>query len=148
MVKILLGQQAGFTKYPCFLCMWNFLCWDRAQHYTKRDWPGRNDLEPSIATNIINKPLVDREKILYPPPHIKLGLMKQYTKALDFEGSCFRYLCQVFPGLSMGKLKAGIFDGPQIRQLIRDPEFEESMNTLELEAWNAFVLVIKNFVGN
>ena len=74
--------------------------------------------------------------------------MKQYTKALDFEGSCFRYLCQVFPGLSMEKLKAGIFDGPQIRQLIRDPEFEESMNTLELEAWNAFVLVIKNFLGN
>ena len=146
MVKFLFEQHSGFTKYPCFLCTWDSR--DRAQHYTKRDWPGRNDLEPSIATNMINKPLVDREKILYPPPHIKLGLMKQYTKALDFEGSCFRYLCQVFPGLSMEKLKAGIFDGPQIRQLIRDPEFEESMNTLELEAWNAFVLVIKNFVGN
>ena len=40
------------------------------------------------------------------------------------------------------------FDGPQVRQLIRAPEFEKSMNKLELEAWKAFVLVVKNFLGN
>ena len=33
----------------------------------------------------------------------------------------------------MEKLKAGIFNGPQIRQLIRDPKFENSMNEVELE---------------
>ena len=48
----------------------------------------------------------------------------------------------------MENLKTGIFDGPQIRQLIRDPEFENSMNEVELEAWKAFVLVVKNFLGN
>ena len=48
----------------------------------------------------------------------------------------------------MEKLKAGIFDGPQIRQLIRDPEFENSINEGELEAWKAFVMVVKNFLGN
>ena len=48
----------------------------------------------------------------------------------------------------MEKLKAGIFDGLQIRLLIRDPEFENSMNQVELEAWKAFVLVVKNFLGN
>ena len=48
----------------------------------------------------------------------------------------------------MEKLKAGIFDGPQIQQLIRDPEFENSRNEVELEAWKAFVLVEKNFLGN
>ena len=53
-----------------------------------------------------------------------------------------------FTGLTMEKLKAGIFDGPQIRQLIRDPEFENSMNEVELEAWKAFVLVVKNFLSN
>ena len=47
----------------------------------------------------------------------------------------------------MEKLKAGIFDGPQIRQLIRDPQFENSMNEVELEAWKAFVLIVKNFLG-
>ena len=53
-----------------------------------------------------------------------------------------------FPGLTMEKLKAGIFDGPHIRQLIRDPEFENSMNEVELEAWKAFVQVVKNFLVN
>ena len=48
----------------------------------------------------------------------------------------------------MEKLKAGIFDGPQIRQLISDPDFEKSMNKVELEAWKEFVLVVKNFLGN
>ena len=70
------------------------------------------------------------------------------TKALDKDGDCFTYLCQAFPGLTMEKLKAGIFDSPQIRQLIRDPEFKNSMNKVELEAWKAFVLVVKNFLGN
>ncbi len=82
------------------------------------------------------------------PLHIKLGLIKQFTKALDKDGDCFTYLCQAFPGLTIEKLKAGIFDSPQIRQLIRDPEFENSMNEVELEAWKAFVLVVKNFLGN
>ena len=48
----------------------------------------------------------------------------------------------------MEKLKASLFDGPQIRQLTRDPEFENSMNEVELEAWKTFVLVVKNFLGN
>ena len=46
------------------------------------------------------------------------------------------------------KLKAGVFDGPQIRQVIRDRNLQESMNRTELEAWSSFVLVVKNFLGN
>ena len=131
--------------------------WDsrhRAQYYTKKDWPLREELVPSKERNVINDPLVDRDRILFLPLHIKLGF-----KALDKDGNCFTYLCQVFPGLIMEKLKAGIFDGPQIRQLIRDPEFENSMNEVPLhslsffihwvfEAWKEFVLVVKNFLGN
>ena len=45
------------------------------------------------ARNIINEPLVDWEKILIPPLHMKLGLMKQFTIALDKDGRCFTYLC-------------------------------------------------------
>ena len=74
---------------------------------------------------------MDRDKILFPPLHIKLGLIKQFTKALDKDGGCFAYLCHAFPGLTIEKLKAGIFDGPQLRKLIRDPEFENSMNEVE-----------------
>ena len=38
------------------------------------------------------------------------------------------YVCTKFPALSMEKIKAGIFDGPQIRQLINDHKFQSSMN--------------------
>ena len=53
-------------------------------------------------------------------------------------------MCLAFPGLTMEKLKAGIFDRPQIRQLIR----ENSMTEVELEALKAFVLAVENFLGN
>ena len=78
--------------------------------------------------------LVDRERILFAPLHIKLGFIKLFTKTLDKDGDCFTYFFQAFPGLTKEKMKAGISDGPQIQQLIRDPEFENSMNEVELEA--------------
>ena len=81
MVNFLLGQQSGFTKYPCFLCMWD--SGDRAQHYTKKDWPLREELVPCKERNVINDPLVDRDKILFLPLHINLGLIKQFIKSLD-----------------------------------------------------------------
>ena len=105
-------------------------------------------LEPGKSKNVINTPLVNRDRILFPPLHIKLGLIKQFTRALDKDGSCFTDMCRTFPGLTLEKLKAGIFDGPQLRQLIRDPEFEKSMNLVELEAWKSSVEVVQNFLGN
>ncbi|QQP52525.1 Uncharacterized protein FKW44_004703, partial [Caligus rogercresseyi] len=105
----------------------------RIQHYVKKEWPARDQLVPG-ARNIIHEPLVDREKILIPPLHLKLGLMKQFTRALDKDGRCFNYLCRAFPRLTSEKVKAGIFNGPQIRKLIKDTEFQNSMNTLECAA--------------
>ena len=95
--------------------------------------------------NVINEPLVARDRIILPPLHIKLGLMKQFVKALNKDGSCIEYIAHKLPGLTMEKLKAGIFDGPQIRQLINDPHFIASMNEIESCAWSLFVLVVKNF---
>ena len=60
--------------------------------------------------------------------------MKQFVKALDKEGKCFNYICNVFPRLRSEKLKADIFDGPQIRQLTRDKSFASCMNGYELAA--------------
>lgn len=57
--------------------------------------------------------------------------MKQFVKALDTAGDCFKYLCEVFPGLTLEKLKAGIFDGPQIRMLIKDRGFTQAMTDAE-----------------
>ena len=74
--------------------------------------------------------------------------MKQCVKALDPKGPCFAFIGQKMPGLSIEKQRAGIFDGPQIRQLIKDPDFVNSMNEAEKRAWSSFVLVVKRFLGN
>ena len=113
MVNLLLGQQSGFTKYPCLMCMWDSR--DRAQHYTNKEWPLWEELVPCRVRNIINISLVDRDEILFPSLHIKLGLIKQFTKSQDKDGGCFTYLCHAFPGLTIEKLKTVIFDSPQIR---------------------------------
>ena len=145
-MNFLLRQQYGFMKNPCFLCMWDSM--DRAQHHTKKGWALREEWVPCRAMSIINNPMMDRDMILFPTVDIKLGLIKQFIKAVDKDGGCFTYLCHTFPGLTRDKLKSGIIDGPKIRKLIRDAEFENSMNEVELEAWKAFVMVFKNFLGN
>ena len=67
--------------------------------------------------NVINEPLVSREKIIIPPLHIKLDLMKQFAKTLPVTEDGFNYICRAFSVLTIEKLKAGIFDGPQILHL-------------------------------
>ena len=47
----------------------------------------------------------------------------------------------------MEKVKAGILDGPQIRELIKDASFGDSLNPTELSAWLSLKLVIANFPG-
>ena len=74
--------------------------------------------------------------------------MKQFVKALDKDGDCFNYIAKTFPGLSMGKLKAGIFDGPQIRKLMQDEIFTARMTVAERVAWCSYVSVIREFLGN
>ncbi|GFG40246.1 hypothetical protein Cfor_09834 [Coptotermes formosanus] len=60
--------------------------------------------------------------------------MKQFVKALDRSGPCYWYLTQELSLQSEEKVKEGAFDGPQIRQLIRDSAFTNSVNDLELQA--------------
>ena len=43
---------------------------------------------------------MDMNKVLLPPLHIKLGLMKNFMKALHKNGAAFQHLSTVFPGLS------------------------------------------------
>lgn len=78
--------------------------------------------------NILNNPLVDRNKVLFPPLHIKLVLIKKFTKALDKGRGRLTYLCQAFPGLAVENLKAVIFNALQTGQFIKEPECEDSMD--------------------
>ena len=69
------------------------------------------------------------KRCLLPPLCIKLGLMKQFVKALPKEGETFKYLCGEFLGLSEAKLKERIFVGPDVGKLMRDPNFVDKMET-------------------
>ena len=121
-MNFLLRQQGGHTKYPCFLCYWDIRTHE--EHWVRKEWPPRNTIKPG-EENIVNNPLVDQKNIILPPLHIKLGLMKQFVKALDRSGDCFGYIFSNFPGLSYENKKAGIFDGPQIRTFAQGPVFRD-----------------------
>ena len=98
--------------------------------------------------NVLYEPLVLCNKIIFPPLHIKLELMKQFVKALDKEGACSEYICKRFPGVNIEKLKNGIFNSPDIRKLMKDHNFITSINELESKTWRSFVAVTKNFLDN
>ena len=96
MIYFPLGQQCGYTNYPCFMCLWNRHACD--VFWEKKEWPPRIDMT-------VNEPLVLRDKIIIPPLHIKLGLMKQFVKALLVNGCYFNYICKFFPGMRTKNLK-------------------------------------------
>ena len=76
-VALLLGMQFGYTKYCCFLCVWDSR--DKKNHhvYVNNLWPKRTSLMPG-EKNDVNPPLVLREKNFSVPfvniagPHEKL----------------------------------------------------------------------------
>lgn len=145
MLGFLLGLQGGYTKYSCFLCLWDSRADD--QHYTRKEWPTRKELVPG-AHNVRNEPLVSREKILLPPLHIKLGLVKQFIKGLDSNSEALNLIRQMFPKISEAKIKGGIFTGPQIRVMLKSKELVDAMTLDERNAWDAFRMVVQQFLGN
>ena len=59
--------------------------------------------------------------------------MKQFFKALNVEGICFQFICATFPGLSYDKIKAGVFDGIQIKKLVKCKSFSRLMTEVKKE---------------
>ena len=108
-------------------------------------WLNRNALNRG-SHNVIREPLIERSKILLSPLHIKLGLIKKFTKALDKQGQCFMYLRKQFEKLSDTKIKEAIFDGPQIRKMFKDQNFIHHMNEIEKSAWLSFKGIVENFL--
>ena len=95
------------------MCKWNNgqERMDRSNHWIKSDWQLRESLTP-VHRNILHSALVDRSNVILPPLYIKLSLMKQFAKAFDKKGACFRYIQEKFPNLSSEKVKESVFVGP------------------------------------
>ena len=143
-IGLLLGLKMGYTKYMCFLCLWNSRADD--EHYSTPEWPARTNLTPG-SFNVMHVPLVNPKNIFLPPLHIKLGLIKNFVKAMDHLGEGFKHICELFPNKTEAKLKQGVFIGLEIRKLLKDENFREKLNPNELAAWNAFESVVQNFLG-
>ena len=112
-----LGLQGGYTKYLCFLCLWDSLADN--QHYVRQVLSLRQGLKPG-SHNVQSHPLVEPNKILLPPLHIKLGVMKNFFKAIDRESCGFAFL-QKFPRINM--------------KIFKDPMFDEALREAELSTW-------------
>jgi len=140
---MLLRQQSGVTKFPCFLCEWNSMA--RDQHWMRKTWPPRINLTPG-QMNIQWPNLVESTNVMLPPLHINLGLMKQFEKALTKDGQCFQYLSTKFPHLSAAKKRRHICR-PWYPKL-SDSHFESQMTLTEKETWVSFKNAITKFLGN
>jgi len=88
-IALLFGLQHGFTKYCCFICEWDSRA--RSLYYSRQYWSARKFLEPGIM-NVENQPQVEPSKILLPSMHLKLGLMRNFVKAVNQEEAAFTYL--------------------------------------------------------
>lgn len=103
-ISLLRGLQLGYTKNMCFICEWN----SRATNqYDQHDWASRQDAVIG-QQNVVNVPLVPVEKILLPPLHIKLGLVKSFIKTIGRNNdAAYHTLIRIFPRLSTMKIKEG-----------------------------------------
>jgi hypothetical protein len=145
MVSFLMGLQGGYIKFPCYLCLFDSR--DTAAHYVKKNWPQRTEFSTG-RNNVKWEPLIKSEKVLMPPLHIKLGLMKQFVTALEKDKPAFKYLQAFFPRLSEAKVTAGIFIGPQIKKIMACSEFPKKLTRVQRAAWNSFIAVSHGFLGN
>ncbi|UYV61504.1 hypothetical protein LAZ67_1005082 [Cordylochernes scorpioides] len=74
--------------------------------------------------------------------------MKNFVKAMNRNASGFAYLKLKCSSISDSKIKEGIFVGPQIRELLQDGNFLNSLNEVQAAEWNSFRNVCKNFLGS
>ena len=73
--------------------------------------------------------------------------MKNFVKALDRDGAASKYLISKFPKLSLEKIKAGVFVGPQIREQMVENQFDNTLEEDEKTARENFKSVVRNFLG-
>lgn len=115
-VAMLCGLQGGYTKHMCFLCNWDSRF--KGNQYKNHSWEDRKN-NTLGQKNITKEALVPRENILMPLLHIKLGVVKNFIKAVvglqkqkknpDHALEVLNFLrCQVFQEkISVEKLKEG-----------------------------------------
>ncbi|KAJ4450201.1 hypothetical protein ANN_01608 [Periplaneta americana] len=97
------------------------------------------------------QPCFDRERVyLY---HISSEvpgklLIKNFVKGINHETEAFKHIQEKFSAISDSKIKEGVFNGPQIREIMKDNHFESLLEGKEKAAWIVFKEVVLNFPSN
>lgn len=105
-VAILMGLRQGYSKHQCFLCLWEGRKNDLHYDYSHK-WAPRNRFKIGEASQE-KEPLVkDRSKILLPPLHIKLGLVRNFTMKLHRDGVAYECLLKIMKKLGVSAAKVG-----------------------------------------
>jgi hypothetical protein len=58
--------------------------------------------------------------------------MKHFVKGMDKTGHGFEYVRNKFPNVNDAKIKAGVFTGPQNRELTQDRQLHRKSQSCEL----------------
>ena len=86
--------------------------------------------------NVKHPSLIEPQKFLPLLLHIKLGLMKNFVRAMDRTEPAFKYLLDEFPRVNEAKIKEGFFVGPQSRKLFTDEKFDSLLYDVEKDVWD------------
>lgn len=155
LINILFGLMGAASKNPCAFCLWDAK-YKGSDKYTKMDWPTRPKWSENTArkNNAVKPPLIPAEKILFPPLHIKIGLVTQLFKKIfnrnepGIPNKAKEALKELFPSLSLAKLSAGVYNGPQIRQIFGSKNLRTHLRPDENRALTALEKVCTKFLGN
>lgn len=85
-----------------------------------------------------------------PPLHIKHRLVKQFAKALNFEGSPLKKITKKSLHFLDDKLRGGVplFTGSEITRMLKAEDLEKAMSAKEKHAWRAIRDVTVKCLGN
>lgn len=147
MVAIISGIKKAYSKHQCFLCTWEGRKDDL--HYIDHIWQMREDRVIG-EYSIVLEPLIEAAYIIIPPLHVKLGLIKNFLKALyRTNPDILEYLTEFFKTqLSAAKVKEGGLNGKQLEKLFKNTEFIGKLSPLEKRAFKGIRKVSENFLGN
>ena len=73
--------------------------------------------------------------------------MKNIAKAMDRKSGGLAFF-QKFPRISIENIKTCKFDGSQMRELVKEPMFDEAQAEAELSTWQSLKSVVTNFLWN
>lgn len=144
MLGFILGLEGSYTKYLCFLFLWDSRVTD--QHYIQEVWPERGQVIPGVC-NVIHEALVPIQKILLPPLHVKLGLLKQFVITLDPNYTALHHIRKKCFLIYLMQKRKVAYLLEQIHVMLASRDLEQTMTVVERNAWEAFRMVVMYFLG-